>query len=393
MDFDDQMDVDDEIVREIDVFISPELSKQVYLMQFPLQHGRMPIADAARIKKQHNMIELEHKIPQNIGSDGSFYLQKRKLVSHTIPITTHMALGKVGEDGALHLIPLNHITQMRPDFSHVDEVDPQSSEVEEPDPNKKAMEKKPLMFQKKESERAALARKSSYNYKRASEDGEEWAELLVCGPQSPEYRASEKNITSAQQSTTIASVNEGKDFVKSLDYLPTRIDKYDDEPQDGISPLVSVVKRMTAMLHRGVPVPYSVIRPQFPKVDDVDLLKCLSSCAVLVRGNFYLQSRLLPWDIEIMGARNFILLVFQTMGCAQRVGLEMVYKNTLVSKEWIQIILDQVALRGSNGWTPRLTDNADFCHDFPEQVQLHSQYWERQEQKCSTKLAQYRAGV
>lgn len=388
----DMMDVDDEIVREIDVYVSPELSEQLYLMQFPLHHGHVPLADSARIRKQHNMIELEHRIPQNIGSDGSFYLQKRRLVSHTIPIATHLALGKMSEDGDLHLIPLNHIAQMRPDFSHVDEADPQNTE-EEPDQSKKTMEKKPLMFQKKESERAALARKSSFGYKKASEDGEEWADLLVCGSQSAEFIASQKMVTASKLPASIASIDEGKDFVKSLDYLPARANKFDDEPQEGVSPLVSVVKRLTAMLHRGVPVPYAVLRPQFPAIDDVDLLKCLSSCAVLVRGNFYLQSRLLPWDVGVMGARNFILLVLQTFGCVQRIGLEKVYEDSLVSQEWIQIILDEVALRGSNGWTPRLMDNLQFCHDFTEQVQLHDQYWERQAKKCKQKLDQYRSAL
>ena len=53
-------------------------------------------------------------------------MAQRTFASHTIPITTHLTLGKVlpvggdDDDMALHLVPLTHITQMRPTFTHVD---------------------------------------------------------------------------------------------------------------------------------------------------------------------------------------------------------------------------------------------------------------------------------
>jgi DNA-directed RNA polymerase III subunit RPC5 len=388
---------DDEIVREIDVYISPALSDQLYLIQYPLYH-EAPLPDAARIKKKHTMIELDHKVPNNIGTEGSYFLASRTQVSHVISITTHMAMGKILSDGALHLLPLNHITQMRPDFAHVDEVDQQnqSSEDDRKDQQAQAgLEKKPVLFQKKESERAALARKSSYSYKKASEDGEEWLELSICGPQSQEFFASEQKIMSSMKNIQIAS-GDCKNFVKSLDYLPARSDMFDDEPQEGSSPLVSIVKRLTAMLHRGVPVTYSVIRPQFPPtVDDADLLLSLGSCAVLVRGNFYLQSRLLLWDHpQLAFARNFILYLLHTMGHIQRRGLEEVFRtSTAVGSEWIHTLLNQVAVRGTHGWMPRLADNIEFCLAFPETMQLHNQYWERQMKKFEAMLVVYEGSI
>jgi RPC5 protein len=130
-------------------------------------------------------------------------------------------------------------------------------------------------------------------------------------------------------------------------------------------------------------------------VDDIDLLTSLGSCAVLVRGNWYLQSHLLLWDPPMALARNFILFLLHTVGHVQRRGLEVVFEP-IIGSEWIQTILYQVAFvrPGTQGyWSPRLADNVEFCLTFPETMQLHNQYWERQGKKFEAKLAIYQANI
>jgi len=39
---------EDEVVREIDVFLSPELAQQIYLVQYPLQHDDVTTPLSAR---------------------------------------------------------------------------------------------------------------------------------------------------------------------------------------------------------------------------------------------------------------------------------------------------------------------------------------------------------
>jgi DNA-directed RNA polymerase-3 subunit RPC5 len=386
---------DDELVREIDVFIAPELSEQLHLMQFPLHHGQVPLPDSARIKQRHGIIELEHSVPGNIGTEGGFFLTKRKQASQVIPITTHLALGKLSNDGAsMHLVPTGHIVQIRPDFGHIDESDQQAAvdEKKEEGPGKQ-LEKKPLLFQKKESERAALARKSSYAYKKASEDTEEWLELTVCGPKSQLFTERQHRVFARGKPKAISS-DSGRDFVQKLNFLSKSTESYEDELLEGTSPLVPVVKRLTAIMHRGVPVPYSVLRSQFPSVDDHDLLTALASCAVLVRGNFYLQSRLLQWDSHVVQARNFILFVLQSFGNVQRVGVEAVYeKSETVSSDWIETILQQIAMRDHHCWKPRISDDISFCKTFPEQVRIYSQFWDRQGARLGGKLQIYQSAI
>jgi RPC5 protein len=125
----------DEIVRQMDVYLSPQWVNQLHMLQFPLQ--QMPTSKqsksqapptAARIKPNHNMIELDHAIPiPYIEQEGGKHLAQRTHCSHTVPVTTHLALGKLiktsNNDFALHLTPLNHITQLRPSFLHIDQDD------------------------------------------------------------------------------------------------------------------------------------------------------------------------------------------------------------------------------------------------------------------------------
>ena len=52
---DDDEDLEDEVVREIDVFLSPELSQQLHLMQFPLHQTSMASPTEVRMKPRHCM--------------------------------------------------------------------------------------------------------------------------------------------------------------------------------------------------------------------------------------------------------------------------------------------------------------------------------------------------
>lgn len=383
-------DESDEVVREIDIYLSPSLASELYLMQFPLQHRRpAPLPDAARIRPRHGMLELDEQIPPNVGHDGAFHLSHRTHTSHTVPVPTHMALGRFDNSGksskaVLHLVPLSHVTQMRPGFSHVDETDVQN-EMDEAEDDK--MERKPLMFQKKESERAAMMRKSSYAHKKASEESEDWQELTVNDRESLAYQDAMKKVPCPSAKNELmeslsADRDTGVSYVRSLNYLPAVSVFIDgtDASAGSSSELSHVCAKLTTLLQRGWPVPYNILRDQFPSVQDNDLISALSSCAVLVRGNFVLQSRLLQLPTEIGRARTFTLYLLQTFGFVQRSRLEHAFQeNGSVTSEVILALLEQVAEKtGENGWQLKLSDNSEFCEKFSGQTQLHLQYWERQ---------------
>jgi len=438
------------------------------LVQFPLRHQGQPmsIPEEARIKTKHGILELEHSIPPALLGGGrampdAIRIAQQKHVSHNIPVSTHMVLGKlestvtVGNDvtvetkTALHLVPLSHITQMRPSFSHIDEAmmqtddqmqrDADAAAEEEERAKNTKKEKKPLMFQKKESERAALARQNSYAYKKSLEDAEEWLPLTIQDSHTPKAQQVRDAIlcpsphtilvdntnttpsTPASFTTTTATtepggtagehedakVTNGKSqnhkspqemYIQSLNYLPEAGDgvgaSAGDDMQIEEGNLQHVTGKITKLLHLGWPVPYSVIRSHFSPttVTDQDLIKALSCSAVMVRGNFVLQSHLTPYVNQplIAQARTYILFLFQTLGYVQRFRLDRVYEGvTGMSSEILLMLLQEVGVKCENGWKFKLEDDVTFYQAFEEQAQMHINYWERQKEGYEPNMKLY----
>jgi len=483
---DNNEDDDNIIVREIDVFLSPELFNKLHLIQFPLQ--REPFSSSrstrmthnnqsdqqpqvARIKPQHCMVELEYTTTTDGHQDyhGQFALSKRTFTSQTIPVSTHMALGKMvgsksslsgrggggsGGDGmvapGLHLVPLQRITQMRPSFHHVNEAtmhlssnsgDEMDTTAGSSSAQDNAASRRPLPFQKKESERAALARKSSYAYKKMSEDSEGWITLEVYGEDSIEaeeimeqvhctapfnplllpatgtgqidtssmgHVASNPDVTlqsqhsqqpQQQQEASGGPPSSLSPYVQSLNYLPqtdfgsSKTSAWTDESGATQDLVMTTVTKMVELMHQGWPMPYSVLRAQFDRqmYTDEILLQALSSCAFLVRGNFILQSRLLPLPTAVGQARTFLLLMLQSVGVVHRPRLEYTYQgDDQVTPEVLLMLLEQVATRTTSGWKPKIDDDLVFESNFPDAVSVHLAFWKKQVRRFSGMVERYR---
>lgn len=465
---DEEEDDDNVIVREIDVYLSPELANKLHLIQFPLQ--RQPPAlhnkhtqdqpdrpQAARIKPQHCMIELEYTTNTETHQDynGQFALSKRIFASQTIPVSTHMALGKmvISSEGTgeavsgLHLVPLTRIMQMRPSFHHVNEATMDLSSSEDMNamhnPPSSSLDgaatRRPLPFQKKESERAALARKSSYAFKKVSEDSEVWIPLEVHDPDSAQSDeimkqvrcpapteklllgpaiavgpsggeaagpgtaipigqvTSNQHVVMPQQVPSSASSSLSL-YVQSLNYLPqsfagSKTELAIDETGTRPDIVVTTVTKMVELMHQGWPMPYSILRAQFDRstYSDEVLIQALSSCAFLIRGNFILQSRLLPLPTAVGQARTFILLMLQSVGVVHRKRLEYVYQgDDQVTPEVLLMLLQQVATRTSVGWKAKVEDDDTFENNFPEAVPIYLEFWKRQVRRFSGLVERYR---
>ena len=276
-DKDDGDEDEDEIIREIPVYISSNKHHDLHLIQWPLMpaevHDRNQrkyemfrhsfdcqtqrkvsqdlamVPDSARVRVKHEMLELDY----NTGNfyDGDHGSQVYE--SNAVPAQSHLAIGRWSDDGeSIHLTPLAGTYQVRPSFRHFDEkVMPT---VEETIAAGKRREKqsaaatiqskaKPIMFKKKESERAIAARKNSYAYKRDSEESEDWLELDVCGTTDANFQSlkqsylcspsdSRTQLTTIKSTTNKTSNSNGNDssaninqsaslrYMKSLCYLP-----------------------------------------------------------------------------------------------------------------------------------------------------------------------------
>jgi DNA-directed RNA polymerase-3 subunit RPC5 len=378
------------------------------LMQFPLQQEAFASPDGARVRPQHCMVELDYRTPRDgSGAYGAYQMSTRSYNSHTIPVSTHMAVGKmINKPGAkgLHLVPLQRISQMRPSFAHVDEATTSASATTTDDDLMQAeadaskLERKPLTFQKKESERAVLARKSTYAFKKMSEESELWHNLNVHDKHSAEAGAvTEKVICPNTEEIVMAEMDKNKpgktiaaQYVGTLNYLlPSHISQAKDEDVEQVS---GVVAKLVRLMQEGWPIPYLVLKSQFPPfVSDGTLLQALGSCAFLVRGNFVLHSKLLPVKPSIAHARTFILFLFQTIEVVHRSRLEHVYAgDAQVNPETLIMLLEQVGRKTTGGWKLRVDDDPSFAEKHQETLLMHLNYWTSQLRRYQPLLDLYR---
>lgn len=409
-------DDDDPVVREINVYLSPELIQKLHIVQFPLipQASINPRAesmtpDIARIRPQNKILEIEYPI------DTSVFSQQRQIPealnvghrvyrSQNIGSTTHTAIGfmAAGND-ALHLIPLvNDTMQMRPTFSHVDALyDDDADRMEEEANAKKKKDAKnsgaantPLLLKKKESEWSAMQRRSSYAFQKAREEEEEWIDLDVHGQGTAELKEVKRHAHCAQKSVDLmfqsraqgggtktganANASEQLGYIKSLNYLPI-IDEDRNAGMEGVgdddASLRDLAARVTTILQTGVPAPLLVLQKRFPAVPVPRLLTALSGCAVLVRGNFVIKSSLCGLSPMVQRARDAILILMNKYGILQR---ELLVKFDLPNVV-LNHVLEKIACPSENCWEMKFEDDDLFAETYPEVATLYANYWKKRE--------------
>jgi RPC5 protein len=429
-------DENDEILHEIDVVLSPDLMHQLHVLQYPLAQSRTHHSRAAsslnetlstpgdaRVKPMHGKLELEIPLPANMEREGSYtFLGDQRLFrSRTVPIQTHLCIGRlVAPSGkgaarqqtpALHLLPIAGIKQMKPSFHHVDAEDRQemdlASEMDQLDADGDegmTLEKKPVLFQRKESERATMARKSSYAYQKASEDSESWIPLDVCLPRSPEYhQVMSQAICDPGNRQVLSEATTQSTYIQSLQYqaegAPGLTGFKLPSASSTALDMAALTKQVTTLMLEGVPIPFVVVRASFDPMVVLDhhLLRALSACAVLVRGNFVLNSQFLlsASPPRVARCRTLILLLLQKFGNVSRPRLHQAISDTTnsdkppLSSDRLLYLLEQVAKRSKEGWELKLPDDELFLEQFPGQVALFDQYWARQETRFQSELSRY----
>jgi DNA-directed RNA polymerase-3 subunit RPC5 len=296
---------------------------------------------------------------------------------------------------------------MRPSFQHVDSEDQLetnlSHDMEQLDG---PFEKKPVLFQRKESDRAILARKSSYAYQKTSEDSEPWIPLDVCLPRSAEHDEVMRHAYCRNRSShVVAETASHSAYVQSLRYQLEGGASRIVRPPSSSPPLdmKSLVRQVASKLLGGGPVPFEILRASFASeggVSDQQLLRALSVTAVLVRGNFVLNSRFLlapSVPPNVASARTLILLLLERYGRFSRPQLDGIcgpnqpdgHSSFRLSSERLLLILEQLAIKTPDGWVLKLPDDVAFMEQFPEQVAMHEKYWKKQESRFRVELLRF----
>ena len=464
-------DSGDPVVREIDVYISPELASTIALVQYPLRPSTFVVGGkpntkfrpaAARTKPRHSMLELEYAVPASSGHYSYHDVEElhgtRTFASTAVPISTHMALGKLDDTGdRLDLIPLHTVLQMRPTFSHIDAVDPQqvaaaeqkAAEAQAAQQQQAAAGTKPLLFKRKESDRAATARRQSFAHLKSEQDAEEWIELQVEDGEglnnADDYEVQKNAVLNRvackhrshiiRLAKTAAGGNIG--YVNSLNYLPvttdltgssgaggggdmaggTKLNNIIITPENVDQYKADLTTRIATLLTSsgGIPVPYPVFRSQYvgqeldPSTGRVShvpegrlteemLIDCLSATAALVRGNFVLKSGLCGLSAQVAEARDVVLAILNKHGKIRRQSLLKALTETpegeamdvaIITEHLINQLLEPIATRGQNAMVLRVPDDETFAVRFPAQAEQHETYWEKRGEALDNYISAY----
>lgn len=441
---DDVDDERDEVVKEIDVYISPNIMEELYVIQFPLtptmstpptrsaalHHNNAVLPTTARIRPHLSMVELDFDLPsKSIGSEyrpqipNGLNISRRTFVSNTISNKTHMALGVMSDDGrAIHLTPIvNDIVQMRPIFKHVDalykDVDGAEDEDyrgegtvgigdDEGDGNSRIVSDvldvtssssidQPLLLQKKETDRAASIRKLSYAFKRATEEMEPWQNLTVYRPESNASKAIRRKAMCNQTLVRHCCVMNDGQYIQTLNYLPHEIQTEESTEMyrslaNNSSTIENLAATLATLLQKGVCTPFMLLENRFPSVTKEDLLRALSGCAVLVRGNFLIKSSLCALPPMAQRVRDAILILMNKYAFVKRermVGFG-------VSSHILNDILERFAVckRNGCGWEMKFEDDCEFCDLYPGFAGLQRAYWIKREDEVRYLINLYEAG-
>lgn len=181
----DIMDEDDEIVRELDVYLTDN-DMDLFLLQFPLRPiYHEPPTNIANIqyKPGHKRLELSIPYPEEIVDNQIQYNREdmQKILSSNIRQNAALCIGLV-RDNALHLTPVDEILQLRPTFQNIKSYDETiESFIDDDDPEKIKSENEPkiqqVQLKRKESERAQMTRRQSYGHMQSLEESEPWIKL------------------------------------------------------------------------------------------------------------------------------------------------------------------------------------------------------------------------
>ncbi|XP_015172040.1 PREDICTED: DNA-directed RNA polymerase III subunit RPC5 [Polistes dominula] len=425
---------DDPVVKEIPVFLSKTLENKLFIFQYPTRPADQGYDDAtflnSSIKPENTEVKLEiaydtysptydkmkgRQIAINADGNSNFdqeddnkifdsdLMDKMTLHStRTLPEATNYAAA-VYQDGELHITPIKSIVQLRPQFNYLDKSDKRAREetkandedTEEEDEGPKQVS---VTFDRQKTDFVKKMQEQSFQTFTKMSSAEKWihtkyvpvnstqADLtrleMFCP--STEESINSLDLTNKQYLQFLVPSNNSEQSVQnrslSLDYITTL-------------PLPDQVK--IHVRHIKV-LSFATLRLLIlPEHDNASILKYLQQIAMLVQGNWIVNSDLIyikesessingiPADL-MCKARDYILLLFTEQEYIDRKTVSNTIKIPFLE---INEIFSDIAVQiPKKGWRLPISPNTDFQKKYPEIVQRQEMLWEMKRKKMHESL-------
>ncbi|EEC06334.1 DNA-directed RNA polymerase III subunit RPC5, putative [Ixodes scapularis] len=411
----------DEVVQELDVYISKALADRLYLLQYPLRPANLSYDEEhcldARVKpKQHKAgVELEFALNThdpsydhvrgeqfaanaNTGSDQGkepFFQSNtmdKQILTSTRAVTSaeNYAVGLL-RPGELHLSPLHCIVQMKPSFSYLDQSDVRNkvgetatAEEEEDADEPQAVQ---VRFAGAETERSKRARERSFHFLQQQQDNEPWTKINF-HPFGSEMSSVERAMLLCPQMDRDVSdlpgtpqdyfrrlviediVAESKPSSESTSTTPATVINHERKEQSmhGLRDL-PLQDQIKAILTSAKVVDFSKLMSVLPsRSDATSVVRFLQQVALLVQGCWVVKSDLLyPKDsfsavtgvpAETMcRARDYLMWLYTQ----SRHVVQSKFADTVrLPSEDVKTLLSEMGRLTPSGWEFLLSPDKEF---------------------------------
>ncbi|XP_078486655.1 DNA-directed RNA polymerase III subunit RPC5 [Ciona intestinalis] len=426
---DKEEEEDDEVVEEIDVFLSKGLNGMINLIQYPVCSAKRQYAadqrKTARVKPVHKKLELEvvldvsspnydqskgEQIALNvdgIGGEGMTYessvMDTQVLTSVAVPHHGKRYVAALVTEGQLHCTPVSEVLQLRPGFKYMDRAEMralQAAKMKAAESGNSSQDEAEdaktvsVRFKGAETEAARTARERSYAAYEKRLFAEKWVTASVHS-ESNSYSERERNRMICKVNPDSCSTFTEMTLPPSQ-YLANIVPTYSiSEAEASINPenilslsnlkSMSLADQLKALMKNSKIIHFSHLTTLLPDAPEANaVVRSLQSFAVLVQGCWVVKSDVLyPPDTvsSISGipsetmckARDYILSKFNLSEFLNRKEIVQVLK---MSGEEIKVMFDQIAvMKAGKGWRLRLLPDLRFSSKFPEVCERQAMVW------------------
>ncbi|XP_031109438.1 DNA-directed RNA polymerase III subunit RPC5 [Ipomoea triloba] len=376
---------EDEVVREIDVYLTPSIDHdtKLYVMQYPLRPIWRPYemeerCEEVRVKTSSSEVEVDLSIDfdsKNYDRNADYPMTKQSLLTKwkPTPLATGYAVG-VLVGNKLHLNPIHAVVQLRPSMEHHKPGGPkktniQTSAAENPVKIEEAKEQKPPVPSKKQNKPMGKLQDKDIE--------ESWVCLKYHGAQSDVSSRCFRKMVEAEGSPVKFSMSPD-DYVNVL--CPGALTGGDKVKAPPIRSLIllPLEERFKTWLTEGPPIHrFDTLKHLAPEESAEEILGVLQKHAVLVQGLWVPKSSLVckkDKPVELV-ARDYVLSLFSKAPSIKN----SVFKDKAVALDRaMKDVLNVLAVERPilNDWKLKEKPDTKFLKLYPHIVKEQAEKWE-----------------
>eukprot|EP00026_Physarum_polycephalum_P005152 Phypoly_transcript_05181.p1 GENE.Phypoly_transcript_05181~~Phypoly_transcript_05181.p1 ORF type:complete len:577 (+),score=111.30 Phypoly_transcript_05181:182-1912(+) len=407
-------DEEDEVVKEIDVYISQNLANNLSIFQYPLRQPwrKYPMTRLNEIKQKpgHQRVEMSFSPETSTefyDGDNMVKPPATTLASSVVQLKTNYAIGIFRKD-EIHLTPLQSIYQFRPSFAYLDAADEARKLMQKKDEKEeeesapmdvddefKTVAPRPVQLQYRFKESARGAQRPTLAQLRKIEESEPWQIFKFHDFDTEETTQELEKLFDTTRENIVSDVPVNK-YLPQLCPMPVdpasrvRLDTSQGITMEILKKL-PLERQLSEILGIAQIIHFGKLRELASNAKtELDVLPLIEKLAVMVNGRWIARSNLCCSGPKII-ARDYILLLFSQKELVSR---KEVQEATGVGSEVARELLSKlsVVVPEKRGWKLKIEPDSDFLDRHPEYADKSEEYWAKNKDDILNKVNDLKQG-